>query len=67
MGPEWVIRTSPNTAQYFNAFPVKALIVFVFHHILLIGLEKLGHPQPESYLSAEENNGSPVVTSLIHI
>ena len=28
-----------------------------------MGLEKAGQPHPESYLSAEENSGSPVVTS----
>ena len=28
-----------------------------------MGFVKLGHPQPESYLSFEENKGSPVVIS----
>jgi hypothetical protein len=27
------------------------------------GFEKLGHPQPDSNLSDEENSGSPVVIS----
>jgi len=27
------------------------------------GLEKLGHPVPESYLSREEKSGSPETTS----
>ena len=31
--------------------------------LLSIGLEKLGHPQPESNLSVEINKGSPVVIS----
>lgn len=30
---------------------------------LAIGLVKLGHPQPDSNLSLEENRGSPVATS----
>ena len=37
--------------------------VFSITKLLSIGLEKLGHPQPESNLSVEINKGSPVVIS----
>ena len=50
-------------AAYLNPFHPVGEIRFSITKLLSIGLEKLGHPQPESNLSVEMNKGSPVVIS----